>query len=106
MVGDCARYERSSLTVVIDIEDDDSIRGTLSLVDNDYGPTNYNIEGKVIGKRIEMTGDPQNMSTFLEGVLGHLVVVGEISDSGHMEGSWSTTVDTNGTFRVFLSSTS
>ena len=93
------------LTVVLDIDNED-IQGTLTLDDKDFGPTNYDINGKHHGGTIEMRGNPQKMNSMLAGVLGTLNVIGHIKSDNKIDGKWSTTIGTNGTFKLDLSSTS
>lgn len=88
-----------NVAVTLDGEDD-ALTGVIRLSDNQHGVIVYEVAGKFEGGSITLTGKPQGEVP--EGVIvGELTVTGALTPEGRIDGEWSTTIGTGGTFQLW-----
>lgn len=79
--------------------DDSALSGTLHFKEPSISPIVYSIEGNFDGNILTITGIPQ---TQIEGIVfGHLSATANLTTRGELNGEWSTSIGSAGTFRLF-----
>lgn len=80
--------------------EDDALTGVIRLNDDNHGVAVYCVTGKFGEGSLSLVGTPEG--TPPDGVdLGQLVVEGALTSEGRLDGEWSTTVGTGGTFQLW-----
>ena len=94
-------YGTNTGNVAVTLEgEDNALTGVIRLNDNQHGVAVYDVTGKFEAGNLALTGTPQDGAT--EGVeLGHLTVAGALTSEGRLDGEWSTTIGTGGTFQLW-----
>lgn len=88
-----------NVSVILNGEDD-SLTGIIRLNDDKLGVAVYDVTGKFEAGNITLAGTPQGEAP--EGVeLGQLTVVGALTPEGRLDGEWSSTIGTGGTFQLW-----
>ena len=87
--------------VAVSLEgDDEALTGLIRLSDNQYGIANYSVAGTFEGGSLTLSGNSQGEVP--EGLaVGELTVTGSLTAEGHIDGEWSTTIGTGGTYRLW-----
>ncbi len=74
----------------------EGITGTVRLLDRDYGPTHYAVQGEFDGSHLRLRGQvgqkPEDM------IAGDIEIIGSLKPDGSLRGQWSSEVGTGGTF--------
>lgn len=79
--------------------DDEALTGTLHLNEPGVGLVVYSIQGAFDGHQLTLTGEPQ---TQIEGVaFGQLSATASLDARGELNGEWSTSIGSAGTFILF-----
>lgn len=80
--------------------DDQSLKGLVRLSDNQSGVIVYEVGGSFEDGALRLEGKPQGEPP--EGLIfGELTVAGELTPEGRIDGEWSTTIGTGGTFQLW-----
>lgn len=88
-----------NVAVTLDGEDE-ALTGVIRLSDNQHGVIVYEVAGKFDDGSIALTGKSQGKVP--EGVIvGELTVTGALTPEGRIDGEWSTTIGTGGTFQLW-----
>jgi hypothetical protein len=94
-------YGTNTGNVAVALEDDEaSLKGTIRLSDNQYGVVVYDVVGNFDSSQLALTGTPRgDLPTDV--ILGDLTVTGMLTPEGRIDGEWSTTIGTGGTFQLW-----
>ena len=77
--------------------EDDALTGTIRLADDSHGIAVYDVRGSFEGGKLALSGEWAGEAQ--EGMIyGALTVEADLSGEGRLDGQWSTTVGTGGTF--------
>jgi len=88
-----------NVAVTLDGNDKD-LKGVIRLSDDRFGVVVYDVEGRFDAGDFALTGVPQGHTH--EGVhLGKLTIKGSLTPEGRLDGDWSTTIGTGGTFQLW-----
>ena len=80
--------------------DDQALTGLVRLSDNQSGVVVYEVTGSFSDGVLKLRGNPQG--ELPEGaVFGELTVEGQLTPEGRIDGEWSTTIGTGGTFQLW-----
>jgi hypothetical protein len=80
--------------------EDDALTGVIRLSDNHHGVAVYDVTGTFEAGNLTLTGTPQG-EALDDGELGQLTVAGALTPEGRLDGQWSTTIGTGGTFQLW-----
>lgn len=80
--------------------DDDALTGIIRLNDSQTGLIVYDVTGNFASGNLTLSGEfqgevPENLS------VGKLIISGALTPEGRIDGEWSTTIGTGGTFQLF-----
>lgn len=79
--------------------DDDALQGRIHLNDSVFGLVVYAINGTFDGQGLSLQGEPEKS---IEGVeLGKLKATALLNSRGELEGEWTTSIGSAGTFELF-----
>jgi hypothetical protein len=88
-----------NVAVTLD-QKDEGLAGVIRLADKEHGVVVYAVKGTFEAGKLSLTGSP--VSDIPEGVnIGELTVVGTLTAEGRLDGEWSTTIGTGGTFQLW-----
>ncbi len=80
--------------------EDAALSGVLRLSDNQHGVVVFDVQGKFEDGQLTLAGTPQNGER--EDLrLGSLSVAGALTSEGRLDGEWSTSIGTGGTFQLW-----
>ncbi|AUW58654.1 hypothetical protein C1T17_11635 [Sphingobium sp. SCG-1] len=80
--------------------EDNALTGLIRLSDNQHGVIVYDVTGSFEAGTLTLDGKPQG--EIPEGtVVGELTVVGALTPEGRIDGEWSTTIGTGGTYQLW-----
>lgn len=80
--------------------EDDALTGTIRLSDDRFGVVVYDATAKFGGGTLTLTGKPAGEIPE-EVQVGELTVSGALTAEGRIDGEWSTTIGTGGTFQLW-----
>jgi hypothetical protein len=94
-------YGTNTGNVAIQLEgEDDQITGTVRLLDDKFGLAVYAVTGSYIEGVLKLEGTPQGEPP--EGVsYGNLTAEGRLQADGRLDGEWSTTIGSGGTWQAW-----
>ncbi|PKO86021.1 MAG: hypothetical protein CVU18_17140 [Betaproteobacteria bacterium HGW-Betaproteobacteria-12] len=94
-------YGTNTGNVAVTLEgEDEALTGVIRLSDNQHGLAVYDVTGQFEAGKLALAGTPQGQAP--EGVeLGQLTVGGALTPEGRIDGEWSTTIGTGGTFQLW-----
>lgn len=94
-------YGTNTGNVAVTLEgEDDALTGIIRLSDHQHGVAVYDVTGQFQAGSLTLNGTPQGEAP--EGVeFGQLTVTGALTPEGRIDGEWSTTIGTGGTFQLW-----
>lgn len=94
-------YGTNTGNVAVTLEgDDEALTGLVRMSDSESGVVVYGATGSFSAGKLTLTGTPQGEAP--EGVvLGELTANGSLTAEGRIDGEWSTTIGTGGTFQLW-----
>ncbi|MDZ7894788.1 MAG: hypothetical protein U5M50_07520 [Sphingobium sp.] len=94
-------YGTNMGNVAVSLEGEDSaLHGLIRLSDNQNGVIVYEVAGSFESGSLNLTGEPQG-DVPKEIVVGKLTVTGSLTPEGRIDGEWSTTIGTGGTYQLW-----
>ncbi len=76
----------------------DRVHGTIRLQDDSFGLTIYEVNGMFVDAVLKLKGSPRQQDPGI--ATGELTVEGKLTPQGTMQGVWSTSIGTAGTFKA------
>jgi hypothetical protein len=87
-----------NVSVTFDGEDN-ALVGIIRLNDNRFGPCVYDFTGTFDGSSLAIAGTPRNTREDIQ--LGVIQVTGRLNAEGDIQGTWSSSLETGGTFMLY-----
>lgn len=89
-----------NVAVTLDGEDA-ALNGVIRLSDDKHGVAVYEVAGQFVDGSLELAGTPQVAAEAEDLELGNLTVKGSLTSDGRIDGNWTTTIGTGGTFKLW-----